>query len=157
MTERDQAAADDVPPGGRRISRLDGLAVVAVLAGGAVGTALRLGADAALPPAPDGPPWSTSAVNVLGCLLLGMLVGRMPLSAPEWLRAGLGAGLLGSFTTFSALAVAVVQLGSRDAGGIALVYVAMTVITGLAAAAAGLALGGSRQRDGIPRPIGSDE
>jgi len=43
-------------------------------------------------------PWGTALVNVVGALLLGMLVGSEPSTSAGRL---LGAGFLGSFTTFS--------------------------------------------------------
>jgi CrcB protein len=110
--------------------------VLAVLAGAVVGTALRMATDAALPS-----PWSTLAVNVVGSFALAVLVARVWPRASSWLRAGLGTGMLGSFTTFSAFAVALVELGPTPAG---LGYGALTVVLGLAAALAGLALGRGR-------------
>lgn len=138
-------------------TRADARAIAAVGIGGAAGTLLRLAADALVPATPGGPPWSTLAINVLGCVLLGVLVARMPDHAPEWLRAGLGAGVLGSFTTFSAVAVAAVELGTRGSAGVAVLYVAVTVAAGLGAAAAGLALGGSGSAGHPAREIGTDE
>ena len=100
-----------------------------MLVGGLVGTGLRLGIDALLPHADDAFPWSTLLINVVGSFALGVLVARVWPTAPAWLRAGLGAGLLGSFTTFSAVAVSLVALADagewatarrlpgRDAGG----------------------------------------
>ena len=82
--------------------------LLAVLVGGAVGTALRLGIDTVIPHGDADFPVSTLAINTLGAFVLGVLVGRVWSTAPGWLRAGLGAGLLGSFTTFSALAVSLV-------------------------------------------------
>jgi CrcB protein len=83
--------------------------------------------------------WSTAAINVAGSFLLGLLV------AENWfgrdLREGLGVGFLGGFTTFSTFSVqAVLEV---DAGEPlrAVAYVAMSVIGGLAGAAAGFALG----------------
>lgn len=111
--------------------------LLAVAAGGLAGTAARLAVDALLPHARDGFPWSTLLVNVLGSLLLGFLVARVWPVAPEWLRAGLGAGVLGSFTTFSALAVAMLELPPAAAA----VYLAASVVLGLGAALLGLRVG----------------
>ena len=54
-----------------------------------------------------------------------------------WLRAGLGPGLLGSFTTFSALALAVDQLFRSGFHAVWLAYLALSLVLGLGAAAAG--------------------
>jgi CrcB protein len=111
--------------------------LLAVAVGGVVGTGLRLGADTLLSHAGDALPWSTLLVNVVGAFLLGVLVARVWPAAPEWLRAGLGAGLLGSFTTFSAIAVAMIELPLATAA----VYLVLTLVLGLAAALLGLRLG----------------
>src|SRR5690606_31469823 len=98
----------------------------------------------------DAFPFGMLAVNVVGSFALAVLVARVWRIAPAWLRAGLGAGLLGSFTTFSAIALAVVTLGASGAGLLAAGYVAVTVVAGLGAAFLGLRLG-------RPEPIGGDE
>ena len=125
--------------------------VAAVFIGGLLGTALRLAADAAVPVTDAAFPASTFSVNLLGSLVLGVLVARVWPVAPVWLRAGLGPGLLGSFTTFSAIVVTVVDAVDADSAGTAALYLVLTVVLGLAAALAGLALGRPRT------PIGSDE
>ena len=124
---------------------------VAVLIGGLIGTGMRLGLDALLPHADDAFPWSTLIINVVGSFALGLLVARVWPIAPTWLRAGLGAGLLGSFTTFSALAVSLVTLTQAGNGWVAAVYLAATLVAGLAAAFLGLRTGTG------PEPIDEDE
>ncbi len=116
-------------------------AALAVLVGGALGTAARIGIDALLPHADDALPLSTLLANTLGALLLGLLTARVWPVAPEWLKAGVGAGLLGSFTTFSAIAVSLVSLTAAEASGTALLYLAVTLAAGFAAAWIGLQLG----------------
>jgi CrcB protein len=124
--------------------------LLAVLAGGALGTAARLTVDAVLPHGGATFPVGTLLVNLAGSFLLGMLVSRVWAVAPEWLRAGLGPGLLGSFTTFSALAVSAVELSAAGVAGSAVIDVAASVIGGIAAAALGLRLGAPRAA-GDPR------
>jgi len=104
----------------------------AVIAGGLVGTALRLGADVLVPIE-----WATFVVNVAGAFVLGLLVAKLWPRVPDWMRAGLGAGLLGSFTTFSAVAVIAVEGPLWQAA----LYVVVSVVFGLAAAFLGLWLG----------------
>jgi CrcB protein len=125
---------------------------VAVLAGGAAGTALRLALDTAVPHADDAFPLATLVINTLGAFALGVLVARVWPSAPRWLRAGLGAGLLGSFTTFSAVMVSLLSLAHAGEWMTALAYLALTLVLGLGAAALGLGLG---RRS--PTAIGPDE
>ncbi|MFO7689327.1 MAG: CrcB family protein [Cryobacterium sp.] len=116
--------------------------ILAAFGGGIVGTSLRLGADLALPHGDTALPVGTLLVNVLGALLLGFLVGGLwtrP-GTPNWVKVAAGPGLLGSFTTFSAVMVSVVGLGSAGLWSRAGVYLAASVLLGLLAAAAGLAL-----------------
>ncbi len=123
--------------------------LAAVAAGGLAGTGARLAIDTLLPHARDGFPWSTLLVNVAGSLLLGLLVARVWPVAPEWARAGLGAGVLGSFTTFSAVAVAAIELPLP----LAAVYLGATVLLGLAGALLGLRLGRRPEADSSAPPI----
>jgi CrcB protein len=62
-------------------------------------------------------------------------------TASEWLKAGIGPGLLGSFTTFSAVAIILNDLGFTVEG---VLYLAATLVLGLGAAFAGLRLGARR-------------
>jgi CrcB protein len=119
--------------------------VLAVLLGGILGTALRLGIDTAIPHADNEFPVSTLIINVVGSFVLAVLVSRVWDRASPWIRAGLGTGLLGSFTTFSAVAVSIVSLAVDDQLGLALGYLAVSVILGLGAAWLGLRLGGPRR------------
>ena len=84
-------------------------------------------------------PWATSAVNVIGCLGLGLLVARMPDGRSE-LRILLGTGFLGGFTTMSTFGVETATL-LREQPRTALIHVLVNVGLGIAAAMAGLVLG----------------
>lgn len=110
-----------------------------------------MAADAWLPHAASAPPVSTLVVNTLGSLVLGLLVGRVWPVAPAWMRAGLGTGLLGSFTTFSAITVAVVGLSDLGEWAFTLGFAAASVGLGLAAAWLGLSVG----RRATPTDAGS--
>ena len=82
---------------------------------------------------------STLAINLVGSFLLGLLV------AEHWfdrdVREGLGVGFLGGFTTFSTFSVQVVLDVDAGEPWRAAAYLAASVIGGVAAAAAGYALG----------------
>lgn len=95
------------------------LSWVAVAVGGAVGTAARYGLDLAIPHPIDAFGWSTFIENAVGSFLLGWLAAAVWDRVPDWVRAGLGAGLLGSFTTFSAVMVSAIAIGQGGelAGG----------------------------------------
>ena len=108
----------------------------AVLLGALAGTALRLGVDVLI-----GTPLSTLLINIVGSFALGLLVARLWTTASPALKAALGPGLLGTFTTFSAVAVALVSLTAAGDWMPALAYLAATLLGGLAAAFAGLRLG----------------
>jgi len=75
-------------------------------------------------------PWSTFAVNVLGCLLMGLLSGlieRLDWFTPQ-MRLLLLTGLLGGFTTFSAFGLETVYLLRRGELWIALAYALASVV-----------------------------
>jgi CrcB protein len=128
--------------------------ILAVLVGGLLGTGLRIGIDALLPHDADGLPLSTLLINVAGSLALGILVARAWPVAPPWLRYGLGTGMLGSFTTFSALAASVVTLTAGGHALLAATYLVLSLVLGFAAAAGGLWLG---RRAPATAEIGPDE
>lgn len=111
-----------------------------MLLGGAVGTALRLAVVAGV----GASPWGTLVANLTGAGALGYVVARAagrPATSPA--TALLTTGVLGAYTTFSALAVEI--LGLLDgASAAAVAYGLGSVALGLAAAAAGLVAGRRR-------------
>lgn len=75
-------------------------------------------------------PWSTFAVNVIGCLCMGLLSGmieRLDLLYPH-LRFLLITGLLGGFTTFSAFGLETVYLLRRGEVLIAGTYAVSSIL-----------------------------
>lgn len=115
--------------------------VIAVLVGGFVGTGLRLGLDTLIPHGDDGFPVSTLLINITGSLALGMLVAAVWPRVNSWQKAGLGAGLVGSYTTFSALAVSLVSLTAAGEIVVAVVYLVASLALGFGAAWLGLVIG----------------
>ncbi|MDP3712038.1 MAG: CrcB family protein [Mycobacteriales bacterium] len=107
--------------------------VALVVLGGALGSLARY---AVLESAPTARP-ATLLVNLSGCLLIGLLVARRP---TDRARAFLGTGVLGGFTTMSAVAVDVAS--SEEPANI--VYLAISVVGGVALCRLGLALGARR-------------
>ncbi len=87
-------------------------------------------------------PWGTLTVNILGCLLMGVLIETMALrwSPSQALRAFLFVGVLGGFTTFSAFSADFALLFERSDYLSAGLYVVASVALSLAALFAGLAL-----------------
>lgn len=132
----------------------------AVAAGAVVGSSARYGLDLALPHSIDAFPWSTLLINIVGSFALGWLAAAVWDRVPDWVRAGLGAGVLGSFTTFSAVAISAVAIaqggelangpGSIEPGDFALggLVVLANVIGGIVAALIGTAIGRRGRRLG---------
>ena len=90
--------------------------------GGAIGAVLRYMIGEWIP---DGFPWGTLTVNLLGSLILGIIVG-MSLSAEMGLL--LGTGIMGAFTTMSAYSVDLVELFENSEYGPAASYLLMTLL-----------------------------
>lgn len=127
----------------RRSSRWgQGPAVLVVALGGVLGAWARYGAGLLRPVAPTGFPWTTLAVNVVGCAVIGVfLVAVTEIWSPHpLLRPFIGTGVLGGFTTFSTYAVDVHRLVAQGYAARGLAYLALTLLAALAAvwAAAGL-------------------
>jgi CrcB protein len=98
--------------------------------------------DQALP-APAGLPLATFLINVSGAFALGWLLERLA-AGPDAgtaraVRLAVGTGLLGGFTTYSALAVEAVLLLDAGRPAAALLYLAVTLLAGFAAAFWGMA------------------
>ncbi|WP_104042307.1 fluoride efflux transporter FluC [Arthrobacter sp. ZGTC412] len=120
-----------------------GCAWLAVAAGGLVGTELRYGLGLAFPDVPGSMPWGTLWINVGGSFVLAALT-TIWMARPQtafWLRAGLGPGLLGSFTTFSAVVFSVDQLARAGEHLVWVAYLVLSVFVGLAAAGLGWRFG----------------
>jgi CrcB protein len=72
-------------------------------------------------------------VNLIGAALIGVVAVLVLEKRPphRLVRPFVVTGLLGGFTTFSALSVETVRLIDVDAVGIAVAYVSLTVVLGL--------------------------
>lgn len=117
--------------------------LLALAAGGALGTGARDWIATSMHVGASGFPWPTFLVNVGGSLILGcgliMILERLP--PGRYFRPFFAAGLCGGFTTFSTL---VVEAGLLVHGGRSLetaVYLMATALCGLAASAFGLIIG----------------
>jgi CrcB protein len=129
-------------PGQRDEIRYQHGAVLAVIAvGGVIGAECRYLVSVVLPHEPTGFPLATFLINILGCLLIGMLMvviiefGR----GHRLARPFLGVGVLGGFTTFSTYATDVVTLAQHQAAALALAYLVATPLAAVAAAWLGAA------------------
>ena len=125
-------------------ARVSGVAVAAVFVAGMLGSALRYSLGVLIPNSTTEFPTATLIINVVGAFALGYLTSRLWPTAPVWLRAALGPGLLGSFTTFSAVMVALVTLAEDDQFAVAALYLIATLVVGFGAAGLGLWIGRRR-------------
>jgi CrcB protein len=78
-------------------------------------------------------PWATLAVNVVGCAMIGFAARFVLRDTTTW--AFVVTGVLGGFTTFSALAVELNDLAEADRMVLAITYGAVTLAAGIGATA----------------------
>lgn len=107
--------------------------MLAVASGGALGATARWAVGEAVPWQPPAWPVATLTVNLIGCVLIGLLLtlwieGPTP---PWWARPFAAVGFVGGFTTFSAFAVESVRLVDAGAPATAAGYVAVSIVAGL--------------------------
>jgi fluoride exporter len=117
--------------------------VAAVAAGGFLGGLVRYFVGLALP-APAGTfPWSIFLVNTAGAFILALLLILVleVLPPTTYLRPVLGTGFCGALTTFSSVATGVDQLVAHGHAATAAIYMATSLMAGLAAASFGIVLG----------------
>src|ERR1700704_2869169 len=109
--------------------------LVAVFAGGALGTVARAAFETLAAPDPGRWPWPTFTVNIVGAFLLGYfttrLLERLPVSS--YRRPLLGTGLCGGLTTFSTMQVETVRMLEHQHYGLAIGYTAASIAVGLLA------------------------
>jgi CrcB protein len=87
-------------------------------------------------------PWGTFAVNIIGCLLIGIIWGITfkSFDSNEHWKLFLMTGLCGGFTTFSAFTLEGIGLMREQKMGLFFSYAASSVILGLLATFAGMKL-----------------
>ncbi|MFK4541207.1 CrcB protein [Streptomyces tendae] len=110
--------------------------VVAVVAlGGGTGAAARYAASLWWPTPSGGFPWTTFAVNAVGCAVIGvfMVVITEVRPAHRLVRPFFGTGVLGGFTTFSTYAVDTRSLFADGQVRTGLAYLAATPLAALTA------------------------
>lgn len=91
--------------------------------------------------AEGGFPLATLTVNILGCLLVGLIGGLAEGGqVGHNLRFFLITGILGGFTTFSAFGFETLHMIRRGLTGPALLYISLSLIGGVMAAWGGFAL-----------------
>ncbi|MGO4599234.1 fluoride efflux transporter FluC [Terrabacter sp. 2RAF25] len=91
-------------------------------------------------------PLGTLLINVTGSLVLGVLTGLLAAGPPDstgaTVRAVLGTGFCGGYTTFSTASVESVRLWVAEGRSAGVGYAVATLLGSVAAAGVGLWLGG---------------
>jgi CrcB protein len=116
--------------------------LVAVAMGGLVGSAARSGIGMMVPATEGEFPTGVVIVNLLGSFLLGLYLARREraVSGP-WSTRFWAIGVFGSFTTFSALSVDLVDLLAAGRVLVPVSYLSVSVVGGLALALFGRRIG----------------
>src|SRR5215510_11721474 len=133
------------PPVARR-TEWDVLAAIA--AGGVIGALCRYEVSRTWPHAPGAFPWSTLAVNLSGCLLIGILMVIILelVDAHRLTRPFLGVGVLGGYTTFSTASVELDRLLAAGRPAAALMYMTASLVGSVIAVWAGTVLARACER-----------
>ena len=112
-----------------------------VFLGAGIGGMMRHGVNVAVTRTlGSGFPYGIMAINIIGCLVMGLVAGYFTIrgqASQDW-RLFLTTGVLGGFTTFSAFSLDAALLYERGELGLMAVYVLGSVILSLAAVFAGL-------------------
>lgn len=115
---------------------------IGVMLAGAVGAPTRLLVDGLVQERTSGPfPWGTWVINMTGSFALGVLTGAVLYHAfPDTSRVVLGTGFCGAYTTFGTWTFETVRLVEDGELRAAFANVFASLVVGLLAAGAGLAL-----------------
>lgn len=117
------------------------LPIILIALGGAVGALARYGLSGLVQGNRLGFPTGTLVVNLLGCLVMGMLARWLKVGiAPTELRYLLGLGFLGAFTTFSTFSYEALNLYINHDVSSALLYITSSLFGCLATVTLGYLL-----------------
>jgi CrcB protein len=117
--------------------------LILVFVGGGLGAALRHLVNLAAPRLVGTDwPFATFFINVSGSLLMGLVAGlfALKLSLPPALRLFVATGILGGYTTFSTFSLETALLYQRGQAGAAALYALGSLVAGVLALFAGMAL-----------------
>lgn len=106
----------------------------AIFLGGAVGALVRAGLVEAVGDGAPAWPWVTFGVNLVGAFALGYFVTRLQERLPlsTYKRPLLATGFCGALTTFSTMQVELLKMFDVGRVGLAVGYVAGSVLAGYA-------------------------
>lgn len=113
--------------------------------GGAIGAISRFGiAELAKRVFSESNPWfpiGTLVANLLGCFLIGVLIGSGHADRNDPIRVGVGIGFLGALTTFSTFGAETITQFHNGNFGIALTNILANVVLGIACVGIGIVAG----------------
>lgn len=130
--------------GGELGRREESLRIILLIVFGALGTLARYGLDGAIQYRVGSVfPAGTLTINLLGCLVLGVIgqFGLNHITVSPDLRVGLTIGLMGGFTTFSTFGWDTVRMLEEGEWTKASLYVGASVLGGLVAMMLGMRVG----------------
>jgi len=116
--------------------------VALVALGGAFGAVARFGIGSLVIRCYDVSfPLGTLIANIIGCFLMGLLLGSRLGERMPWCKHHLGIGFLGSLTTFSTFSAETLELFRQERWTAAGTNVGASLVLGLLAIACGIAIG----------------
>ncbi len=110
--------------------------VVSIIIGGMIGGAMRFVLETVIP-TPLSLPLGTLLINLSGAFCLGLFYALADKKGYKpYIRAGIGTGIIGSYTTFSTMSLEMTELAKR-AFALAALYGVISVVCGVLLVAAG--------------------
>lgn len=109
--------------------------------GGALGAMARYGFGKLAGSLANGFPVSTFLVNILGSIAMGLLVGILARTTPQYqneIRLFVAVGIFGGFTTFSSFSLDAITLMERGDYLLATLYIVGSVLLSIAGLMMGL-------------------
>jgi CrcB protein len=103
--------------------------------GGALGAIARYSVGTAVPASASGFPLATTLINVTGSLAMGVLIGVLAKTTPQYqneIRLFVAVGIFGGFTTFSSFSLDAITLIERGDFLLATAYIVGSVVLSLA-------------------------
>lgn len=103
--------------------------------GGALGAIARFGAQNWIGSLPNGFPAATFLVNIVGSIAMGVLIGVLAKTTPQYqneIRLFVAVGIFGGFTTFSSFSLDAITLIERGDITLAGLYIVGSVLLSLA-------------------------
>lgn len=108
--------------------------------GGSIGAILRFLIGAQVQSGQSVFPYGTLAVNLAGCLCIGLAYSLIP-SENEMMKLLIIVGILGGFTTFSSFSLDFFKLIDQGSYNLAGIYIVLSNVVGIALVILGIKLG----------------